>query len=94
LDPKHIKHKGLKRLAETGDARGINPSWLPRVKQVLFALDVAVSVEELRLPHFRLHQLKGDRQGTYSIWVTKNQRITFKWRAFGPYDVDLEDYHG
>jgi proteic killer suppression protein len=49
--------------------------------------------EILILPGFRLHQLKGDRAGTSSVWVSGNWRITFKFAGGDAHDVDLEDYH-
>ena len=89
-----IKSKALRRLAFDGDESGINPNWLNRVKLILNALDIAVSPYELNLPGWRLHELKGDKAGTFSVRVTKNHRITFSWTDGGPYDVDSEDYHG
>lgn len=88
-----VKHKGLRRLAFDGDERGVQKEWLPRIKRILNALDVAVSPQELNLPGWRLHELKGDRAGTWSVRVTRNYRITFRWSDGGPLDVDLEDYH-
>ncbi|MGD1926120.1 MAG: type II toxin-antitoxin system RelE/ParE family toxin [Paracoccaceae bacterium] len=89
-----IKHKGLRRFAFGDDRSGINPQWAERVEEILAALDAAVDPMELDLPHFRLHRLKGYRAGSYSLKVTKNYRITFRWEAGQPVDVDLEDYHG
>ena len=89
-----IKHKGLRRFAFDGDRSGINPQWIERVEEILYALDIAVDPKELDLPHFRLHRLKGNRSDTYSVRVTRNYRITFKWEEEHPVDVDLEDYHG
>lgn len=89
-----IRSKALRRLAVRGDESGINPQWLERVKLILNALDVAVSPYELDLPGWRLHELKGNRAGTFSVRVTGNQRITFRWSDGSPVDVDLEDYHG
>ena len=89
-----VRSKALRRLALNGDESGINPQWLKRVKLILNALDVAVSPFELDLPGWHLHELKGNRSGTYSLRITKNQRITFKWRDSSQFDVNLEDYHG
>ncbi len=89
-----IKSKALRRFAFDGDESGINPSWLKKVRLVLNALDIAVSPYELNLPGWHLHELKGDKAGTFSVRVTKNHRITFRWSDSGPYDVNLEDYHG
>jgi len=89
-----IKHKGLKRLATRGDASKIDPRWLPRVKRILYALNVAAHPTELDVAGNDFHELKGDRQSTFAVKVSANYRITFRWSDDGPYDVDLEDYHG
>lgn len=94
LTKRRIRSKALKRLFAEGDASGVDARWLERVKLILNALDAAVAPEELRMPGWRLHELKGARRGTYSVRVTGNQRITFRWDDSGPYEVDLEDYHG
>lgn len=89
-----IKSKALKRYAESGDASGIKPEWLPRVRRIMNALDVAVSPDELDTPGWHWHELKGDRKGAYSVRVSGNWRITYRWDDEGPIDVTLEDYHG
>lgn len=94
LDLDKIKHKNLKRFAETGEPKGINDSWLPRIKRILNALDVAVSASELDMPGWHWHELKGNRKGTYSVLVSGNWRITYEWKEDAPAKVDLEDYHG
>lgn len=94
LDTGRIKNKNLKRLVSEDDARGIQESWLPRVKRILAALNVATSPAELDVPGWHWHQLKGNRKGVYSVRVTGNWRITYKWDDDGPFHVDLEDYHG
>ena len=94
LDPSRIHCRDIKRLVEKGEASGIRPDWLPKVKRLLSALNVAVSPEELNLPSYAWHKLKGNRSDTYSVLVSRNWRITFKWDENGPFDVNLEDYHG
>ena len=56
--------------------------------------NVAVHPTELNIPGFGFHALTGDRKETYSVWVTGNWRVTFKWDDDGPFAVNLEDYHG
>ncbi|MCC5629098.1 type II toxin-antitoxin system RelE/ParE family toxin [Nostoc sphaeroides CHAB 2801] len=56
-------------------------------------IDSALIVEDIRLPGYDLHELKGDRKGTWSIKVSANWRITFKFEDGDAYDVNLEDYH-
>jgi toxin HigB-1 len=94
LDAKRIRHRALRRLVKSGDGSKINPKWLRRVQNILSMLHIAVHPTELDLPGFALHELKHNRKGTYAVTVEGNWRITFKWDEEGPYDVDLEDYHG
>lgn len=93
LEPSRIKSKALRRLFENGEEKGVRPDWLPKVKRVLAALNVAVSPDELNLPSFGWHRLKGDRADTWSVIVSRNWRITYRWSEEGPFDVDLEQYH-
>ena len=78
---------------ETGSARGINPQWKNRLDARLTALDVSQDERGMDFPGWRLHELKGDRQGVWSINVTANQRLTFRFENGNAFDVDLEDYH-
>lgn len=94
LDPDKIKHKGLKRFAERSDTSGLRPDWVRKIRVILTMLNAAASPEELNVPGFGWHELKGDRKGTYSTVVSRNQRLTFRWDTHGPTDVMLEDYHG
>ncbi|HEX5081094.1 MAG TPA: type II toxin-antitoxin system RelE/ParE family toxin [Blastocatellia bacterium] len=86
-------HKGLKDFWEKGGRKGIPPSMASRIERVLDALDAATDVSQLNLPGFNLHQLKGDRKGGWSIWVSANYRITFRFKQGDAHDVNLEDYH-
>jgi proteic killer suppression protein len=88
------KHKGLKELFLKGSKRGVRPDTADRLRRRLDVLDAANSLEALGLPGFRLHPLSGDMRGTYSIRVTGNWRITFRFEDGDVFDVDLEDYHG
>jgi toxin HigB-1 len=65
-----------------------------QVERILNALSIACAPSELDFQGFGYHELRHDRKGTHAVWVTRNQRVTFKWDADGPYDVELEDYHG
>ena len=94
LETGKIRHKGLKRFVSDGDERGLNADWIPRLRRILNALDVATSPAELDMPGWHWHELKGNRKGTYSVKVTGNWRLTFSWNNEGPYNVGLEDYHG
>jgi proteic killer suppression protein len=94
LDPRRISHKGLKRLFARGDERKLRPDWIAKIKRILAAFSVASAPSELNLPGFHFHELKGSRKGTYALTVRGNWRVTFKWDPQGPYNVNLEDYHG
>ena len=94
LEPDRISDRNLKRLVTKGDASGIRPDWLKKVKRILSALHVATAPDEASMPGMGIHQLKGDKKGTYATTVSPNWRLTFKWDDRGPYDVKMEDYHG
>lgn len=90
---KSFKHKGLERFFETGSVAGIDPSQRQKIRIRLTALDTATSVEDMDLPDFRLHPLKGDKLGVWAIDVTRNWRITFEFIEGNAYVVNYEDYH-
>ena len=85
----HFKHKGLEHFFHTGSLAGIQPIHRQRLRDVLTVLNVAKGPEDLRRPSWRTHQLQGNLQGFYAIWVQTNWRLTF--RFVGP-DVELIDY--
>ncbi len=87
------KHKRLKTFFETGNRKGIDAKHADRIRRILDALDAASAIVELNLPTFALHELGGNRKGTWAITVVKNWRITFKFIAGYAYDVNYEDYH-
>jgi proteic killer suppression protein len=89
-----FRSKGLKRLYEAGDARGVRADLVPKLRVILHAIDQAQRIEQVaKLPGWRLHPLKGGRRGEWSIWVTGNFRLTFRVDAEHVTDIDLEDYH-
>jgi proteic killer suppression protein len=89
-----VRHKGLKRLIEDDDDRGIHPDLANRVRRILTALLSAEGIEGLAgPPGWRIHQLTGDRAETWSVSVSGNWRITFKIDGETVTDLDLEDYH-
>ena len=90
---KSFEHKGLKKFFETGNASGIDPAHRQKIRIRLAALDTATSIEDMDLPGFRLHALKGDKQGEWAIDVSKNWRITFEFFDGNAYVVNYEDYH-
>lgn len=88
-----IKHKGLQRFFEDGDARGIGGNMRDRVKDILTILAAARSIEEADTPGYRLHPLSGDLRGFWSMKVTGNWRVIFRFEDGAAIDVDLVDYH-
>ncbi len=86
-------HRGLQRLYERGDASRLSPRFTPRIRLVLTALDEATEPKHMDLPGWRLHPLKGDRAGQWSVQVSGNWRIVFRFDKGEAVDVDLIDYH-
>ena len=88
-----FKHRGLKRLYERGDRGGVRPDLLDTVERILSVLDAAVTPQALDLPRYRLHPLKGDLKGWWSVTVRANWRIIFRFAGTDAFDVELTDYH-
>ena len=88
-----FRHRGLKRLFERGDRSLIRPDLVDTVENILFVLDEALTVQALALPRYRLHPLKGDFRGFWSVTVRANWRIIFRFQDGQAYDVQLIDYH-
>ena len=94
MDIYSIRHRGLRQFFEKGQARGLPQNRIQRLRNSLAAIDEAESMAELdAMPGWRLHQLRGDRLGAWSITLTGNWRITFRVENDRIYDLDLEDYH-
>ena len=91
---KTFRHRGLQRFFETGDHRDLRADQVKRIRRVLAILDAAAGINTLEtLPGMRLHPLKGDLDGFWSISVTGNWRIIFRFNAGEMHDVDFVDYH-
>ena len=88
-----FRHKGLRRFFESGSVAGIQPHHAKRLRMLLAALDTAVSIEDMNIPGFRLHPLKGEERGRWSVWVNGNWRVTFEFKDGHAYVLDYEDYH-
>lgn len=88
-----IRHGGLRRWFVHGNASKLHPAHAERIKQILDALDDASPLEELAEPTYRLHPLKGDRRGQWSVRVDRTWRIVFRSEGDDVFDVDLIDYH-
>jgi proteic killer suppression protein len=88
-----FKHRGLKRLFESGDRSLIGAEILHRVENILSTLDAADAPQALDLPGYRLHRLKGERKGFCAVTVRANWRIVFRFENGDAFDVELIDYH-
>ena len=86
-------HKGLKDFFETGSMAGIQAPHARRLAERLQVINQAKVIQDINLPPYRLHQLKGDRSGIWSISVTGNWRVTFKFEDGNAYIINYEDYH-
>ena len=92
----NVVHKGLRRFIEDDDATGLQAAVVPKVRRIVTYLQDMEREDELRtVPSWKAHQLTGDRKGTWSLFVTKNWRITFRidQTEIEIIDLDYEDYH-
>lgn len=90
---KSFAHKGLRDFYETGSRKGIQPDHAPKLVRMLDRLDASVSPQDMNLPGYRLHQLKGDKQDMWTASVSGNWRITFYFEGQDAYLVDYLDCH-
>jgi proteic killer suppression protein len=89
-----FRHKGLKRLFEDDDARALSAGSVDKLRKMLFALDSAVLVAEIgAMPGWRLHRLRGELVNMWSLTVTRNWRLVFRFEDGDAFEVDLVDYH-
>ena len=88
-----FRHKGLRDLFEKGERRKLKQDHVAKIERILARLDEAVDVEDMDLPGFRLHQLKGDLRDPWAVSISGNWRIAFRFEDSDAYDVDYLDYH-
>ncbi len=94
MNLKSIRHKGLKRFIEKDDPSGLPAARVEKIRDIVSALLIARNVGDIpALPGWRLHGLRGDRKGQWSITVTGNWCIVFEVIDDEIYKLDLEDYH-
>ena len=86
-------HKGLEKFYKTGTTSGIQANHAKRLRLILSNLDQAESPDDMDLPGLRLHELKGNRKGIWSVTVSGNWRVTFRFVGRNPEIVNYEDYH-
>ena len=88
-----FRHKGLKLLYEKGERRRVPSEFADKIERILFRLNEATEPVNMDLPGFRLHPLKGDLKGFWSVSVSGNWRIIFRFEGVHACDTDLGDYH-
>lgn len=90
---RRFRHAGLEKLFESGARSGVHPAYADRLRLILGRLSVSTSLKDVNLPGLFLHELRGRRRGTWSVRVSGNWRVTFKFDGKDVVDVDYEDYH-
>lgn len=90
---KTFKHKGLKKYFETGSISDIQAKHQRKILMQLAAIDTAHEIDDINLPGFNLHPLKGNRDGIWSITVNGNWRITLEFVDGNAYILNYEDNH-
>lgn len=88
-----FRHKGLETLFKKGSARGVQAAHVPKLQRILAFLDVAKAPVDMDYPGYKLHPLKGDMRGHWSVWVNGNWRVTFRFVGADVELVDYTDYH-
>ena len=88
-----IRHRGLRRLYEDNDPRGVMAEHAEKLRDILARLDAARVVTDMDLPGFRLHPLRGNLRGYWAVTVRANWRVIFRFADGEASDVDYVDYH-
>jgi len=88
-----FKHKGLEKYFLKGTKSGIQAKHAPRLRLILGRLNAATNPKDMDLPGLKLHELRGKKKGIWSVWVSGNWRITFRFNGKDAELVDYEDYH-
>ncbi len=90
---KRFKHKGLEKFFLRGDKSGIQAKHVSRLRLILGRLHASINPKDMNLPGLHLHELSGKRKGVWSVRVSGNWRITFRFEDKDAVEVDYEDYH-
>lgn len=90
---KSFRHKGLKNFFLTGSIKGINPEHAQRINRILTQMNRSSQIDDMGLPGFKLHALKGDLNGLWAVTVSGNYRITFEFKEGHAYILNYQDYH-
>ena len=88
-----FRHRGLERLYSRGDTSGVSAQHVKRLRAVLAALETASVPSDMALPGLRLHPLRGDRAGQWSVSISGNWRVIFEFEGQNATNIDLVDYH-
>ena len=88
-----FKHKGLRKLYETGSQQGVTPEHVKRLRLVLARLDASTSPQDMNLPGLKLHPLKGALSDFWSVSISDNWRVVFRFEGQNAFDIDYVDYH-
>ena len=90
---RNFRHRGLQRLFEKGDRSRIRPDLVGKVERILARLDASGEAKDVDVPGFGLHAMTGDRKGIWSVVVSRNWRVIFRFEKGHACDVDFVDYH-
>jgi proteic killer suppression protein len=90
---RNFRHRGLKLLFDRGDRSKIRPDLVAKVERVLARLDASAEARDMDVPGFGLHAMTGDRKGFWSVVVSRNWRVIFRFEDGHACDVDFVDYH-
>jgi len=93
---RNVRHRGLRRFIEDDNAAGLPAPFIDKIRKIVSFLQYMEREDELRnVPSWKAHQLTGDRKGTWSLFVSKNWRLTFliEKDELEIIDLDFEDYH-
>ncbi|MFO1430762.1 MAG: type II toxin-antitoxin system RelE/ParE family toxin [Candidatus Competibacteraceae bacterium] len=90
---KSIRHRGLKRLYEDDDPRGVIAEHVVKLRDILARLDAARTIADMNMPGFRLHPLKGGLKDFWAVTVRANWRVIFRFADPDAFEVDYVDYH-
>jgi proteic killer suppression protein len=90
---RNVRHKGLARLFEKGETQGVQQTHVKRLRNILGLLDTALRIADMDLPGFHPHRLKGELADFWSVRVSGNWRVIFRFEEGDAYDVDYLDYH-
>lgn len=89
----NFRDRRLKRLYERGDRSRVAADLVDKVERILFRLDHALVIEDMDLPGYRFHRLTGDLKGFWSVSISGNWRIIFRFENGKAFDVEMIDYH-